>query len=181
MKKIIILLATLGVVGGGFAKGWAAEQKAQAAMRVGVVDFQRAINETEEGKKAEQNLYTALAEKKKKFDILKQELETMRQDFEKQRLVLSGKPLEDKRDALQKKLMEVEQTGAGYEQEMSQKKADALRNIVAGLQKVVQEIGGQEKYDFIFEKSQGAVLYSPIAEDITDRVIKTYNTHPAKK
>lgn len=180
MRKIVILLATLGVLGGATGAVQAAGEPASAVLKVGVVDFQRAINETEAGKKAEQNLNAALAANKKKFDILKQELESLRQDFEKQRLVLSGKPLEDKRDVLQKKLIEVEQTGMGYEQELNQKKADALRNIVVGLQQVVQQIGNQEKYDFIFEKSQGAVLYSPLAEDITDRVIKAYNAHPAK-
>ncbi len=179
MKKILILLATLGVLGGTAGLIQAAGS-GNAALKVAVVDFQRAINETEAGKKAEQNLNTALAENKKKFDILKQELESMRQDFEKQRLVLSGKPLEDKREALQKKLIEVEQTGMGYEQDLTQKKAEALRNIVTGLQQIVQQIGGEEKFDFIFEKSQGAVLYSPLAEDITDRVIKAYNARPKK-
>lgn len=181
MKNSPIGLAVLGVVGlmaGG--QGWGAEP-AGKSFKVAVVDFQRAINETEEGKRAEATLNAALEEKKKKFEILKQELDSLRVDFEKQRLVLSGKPLDEKRDALQKKLIEVEQTGAGYEQELAQKKAQSLQNIVMGLQAVVKEIGTQDKYDFIFEKSQGGVLYSPVAEDLTDRVIKAYNGRAPKR
>lgn len=182
MKKSLLFLAVLGVLGLVIGnQGRAVEPATVKSFKVAIVDFQRAINETEEGKKAEATLNAALEEKKKKFEILKQELDSLRQDFEKQRLVLSGKLLDEKRDVLQKKLIEVEQTGMGYEQDLSQKKAQSLQNIVMGLQTVVREIGGQDKYDFIFEKSQGGVLYSPIAEDITDRVIKTYNNRSPKK
>lgn len=179
MKKLLFLwLIILGMIGGRpqlWAKG-----EAGTDLKVAVVDFQRAINETEEGKKAEMSLNAALEEKKKKFEILKNELDGMRQNFEKQRLVLSGKPLEEKKQALQEKLIEVEKTGMGYEQELTQKKAKALQEIVVGLQQVVQEIGAKENYDFIFEKSQGAVLFSSSAEDITDRVIKAYNSRSQK-
>ena len=179
MKKSIIVLATLGVVGMG-GRGLVAGQNPNPAMKVAVVDFQKAINETDDGKKAEAALNASLAEKKKKFDILKSELDTMRQDFEKQRLVLTGKPLQEKQEALQKKLMEVEQTGMGYEQDLGNKKSEALKKIVMGLQEVVTQIGAQDKFDFIFEKSQGGVLYTSGAEDITDRVVKAYNAHPHK-
>ena len=177
MKKTIMLLMTLGVLGGPAATKLWANPAAGADLKVAVVDFQRAINETEDGKQAERSLNAALEEKKKKFEILKGELEAMRTDFEKQRLVLSGKPLEEKKQALQEKLIEIEKTGAGYEQDLARKKAEALQKIITGLQTVVQEIGQKESYDFIFEKSQGGVLFSSGAEDITERVIKAYNTH----
>lgn len=176
MKKSIVFLVTLGLIGDLVAGGLWAKADAGGDLKVAVVDLQRAINETNDGKAAEQTLNAALEEKKKKFEILKNELEAMRQDFEKQRLVLSGKPLEEKRLALQGKLIEVEKTGAGYEQDLARKKAEALQKIIMGLQTVVQEIGQSEAFDFIFEKSQGGVLFSSGAEDITERVIKAYNT-----
>ncbi|MBI4124330.1 MAG: OmpH family outer membrane protein [Deltaproteobacteria bacterium] len=174
MKKTILFLVTLGVLGGAAGSLLRAKPETDA-FKVAVVDFQRAINETADGKKAESQLNAALEEKKKKFEILKNELEGMRTDFEKQRLVLSGKPLEDKRQALQQKLIEIEKTGAGYEQELARKKGESLQKIINGLQTVVREIGQKESYDFIFEKSQGGVLFSSGAEDITDRVIKAYD------
>lgn len=148
---------------------------AQADLKVGVVDFQRAINETDEGKRVEQQLNSSLSEKKKKFDILKNELEALRVDFEKQKLVLTGKPLDDAKQSLQNKFIEVEKTGATYEQELNQKKAEALQRMISGLQEIVQQIGKEGGYNLIFEKSQG-VLFSSSGEDITDRVIKAYNS-----
>ena len=85
MKKTLLFLMTLGVLGGPVASGLWANPAAGTDLKVAVVDFQRAINETEDGKQAERSLNTALEEKKKKFEILKGELEAMRQDFEKQR------------------------------------------------------------------------------------------------
>jgi len=175
MRKLHIFLVTLGVV--GLVAYGASEAKDNSAkgMKVATVDFQRAINETNAGKKAEKELNSALEERKKKFDILKKELDTMRKDFEKQRLVLSGKPLDEKRTALQNKLIEVERTGVTYEQDLTKKKAVSLKSIVTGLQKVVEAIGVKEQYDFIFERTQGGVLFSSGAEDITDQVIKEFN------
>lgn len=155
--------------------GFSSWAKAASDMKVGIVDFQKAINQTEAGKKAEKSLNTALEEKKKKFEILKNELETLRQDFEKQRLVLSGKALDEKRDILQQKLIEVEKTGASYEQDLSAQKSQSLQKILTGLQGVVETIGKKDGFTFIFEKSQGGVLFTTGAEDITDRVIQEFN------
>lgn len=171
MKKRYFILSLVGLV----ALIGTPSLKAKEAMKVAIVDFQRAINETEAGKSAEKKLNVALEEKKKKFDILKSELETMRQDFEKQRLVLTGKPLDEKREALQNKLIEVEKIGATYEQDLARQKAESLKNIVVGLQTVVNQIGQKEGYDFIFERSQGGVLFSSSAQDITLQVIQEFN------
>lgn len=175
MKKIYLFLAGLGVVGLLVLSGSQPVSMAAGGVKVGMVDFQRAINETNAGKKAEKDLSVSVEEKKKKFDILKNELETMRQDFEKQRLVLSGKPLDEKRENLQNKLMEVEKIGATYEQDLGKQKTESLKNIVTGLQQVVGEIGKKDGYDFIFERSQGGVLFTSGSQDITEQVIKEYN------
>lgn len=173
IRKTLVILAAvvLGVVA---IKALRAENTPNT-LKFATVDFQRAINETNDGKKAEQTLNAALAEKKKKFDILKSELEGLKVAYEKDRLILSGQALDEKKQALQKKLIEVEQTGATYEQELAVKKSEALKKILTGLQLVVQDIGKKETYTFIFERSQGGVLFTSGAQDITDRVIKEYN------
>ncbi|OGQ48652.1 MAG: hypothetical protein A3H42_04995 [Deltaproteobacteria bacterium RIFCSPLOWO2_02_FULL_46_8] len=179
MFKKSLLLVTLGVLSLGVVKTLHAENT--PAFKIAVVDFQKAINETEDGKKAEAQLNASLTEKRKKFDILKGELKTMTQDFDKQRLVLSGQALEDKKQALQKKVMEVEQKGAGFEQELANAKTESLKKILTGLQSVVQTIGQKDGYTLILERSQGGVLFTSGAKDITPDVIKEYNAHPAKK
>ena len=179
LRKILVILV-LGAVAFAGVRSLKAENTPAPSLKVGLVDFQQALQGTEEGKKAEQSFQASVSEKKKKFDILKTELEQMKQDFEKNKLVLTGAALDGKRQSLQKKLMEVEQTGANYEQELSNKKAESIRKILTGLQSVVQQIGQKEGFTFIFEKSQGGVLFTSGAKDLTDEVIKEFNAHPPK-
>lgn len=180
MVKKSVLLITLGVFGLGVAGTLRAENAPEGNLKIAVVDFQKAINETNDGKKAEAQLNASLTEKKKKFDILRNELEALKQDFEKQRLVLSGQALEDKKQALQKKLLEVEQKGATFEQELANAKTESLKKILTGLQSVVQNIGQKGGYNLILERSQGGVLFTSGAKDITGDVIKEYNAKPSK-
>lgn len=182
MKRNVFITALLGLamtlLGG--VDSLAAKEEAGTKLKVAVVDFQRAINETKEGKQAEKSFQLEVEERKKKFEILKGELDKMKAELEKNRLVMSEQELNTKGKAFQQKAMEAEQTGANYEQELAKKKADALRGILTGLQSVVQDIGGKEKFDFIFEKSQGGVLFATGAVDITEQVIKQYDSKPHK-
>lgn len=174
MRKSLWLFTISGFIFlGGAAFGIKTAEA--VGLKVATVDFQRAINETGAGKKADVELKAEAAEKQKKFEIMKQELEGQRQEFEKQRLVLTGKTLDDKRNSLQQKLMEIEKVGYTYEQELGQKRAERVQKIVEGLREVVQALGVAGKYDFIFEKSQGGVLFSQGAEDVTDAVVKQFN------
>ncbi len=51
---------------------------------------------------------------------------------------------------------------------MSSTMADQIRGIIA-------EIGKQDKFTLVVEKSQDAVLYAEASEDLTDRVVSIYN------
>ncbi|MDO8494027.1 MAG: OmpH family outer membrane protein [Deltaproteobacteria bacterium] len=174
-KQHLVFTALFGLL--TFAVLPVSMAKAEAAqkLKVGVVDFQKAINMTKEGKGADAAFQRDVEERKKKFEILKKELEDMRIDLEKNRLVMDEKTLNDKKTKLQEKLMEVERTGMNYEQELTQKKGESLQKILTGLQGIVETIGKEDKYDFIFEKSQGGVLYTFGSVDLTDRVIKAYD------
>ena len=174
MRKSLILLS---IFLGGFLGVAPLEAKtADAAdLKVALVDFQRAINETTLGQKADKELKAEAAEKQKKFEIMKKELDEQRQEFEKQRLVLTGKTLDDKRNALQQKFMDIEKIGIKYEQSLGEKRAEKLQKIVEGLRATVEAMGAEGKYDFIFEKTQGGVLFSLGAQDVTDEVVKRFD------
>ena len=47
--------------------------------------------------------------------------------------------------------------------------------------KIVEEIGRKEGYLLIIGKREAGVMYSPNTNDITDKVIKVYNTQHAKQ
>jgi outer membrane protein len=49
------------------------------------------------------------------------------------------------------------------------------RNVLVGLQKVVQKLGADEGYTLILEKSQTSVLFASKSIDMTDLAIKAYD------
>ncbi len=175
MKKVAMLVAVILVAGLGLRAANAADQ---AAQKFGYVDFQRALNEVEEGKKAKAQLKSEFDEKQKKLDEVQNQLQAMKNDLDKQRLILSADALKDKEEEYRKKFMELQQKLGTYKEEIATKEAKMTGDIIAVVHNIVGNIGDKEGYTFILEKSQEVVLYSPAKDDLTERVIKEYNGMP---
>jgi len=145
------------------------------ASKFGYVDFQRALNEVEEGKKAKASLKSEFDQKQKQLDAVQNELQAMKTDLDKQRLILSADALKEKEENYRKKFMELQQKLATYKEDLGMKEAKLTSGILAVIYKIVDDIGQKEHYTMILEKSQQVVLYSPADADLTSRVIREYN------
>jgi len=174
MKKILAVMA-MTLILGVTAKVFAADQP---AYKFGYVDFQRALNEVEEGKKAKAMLKSEFDEKQKNLDAVQNQLQTMRSDLDKQRLILSADALKEKEEEYRKKFIELQQKLASYKEELGMKEAKLTGDILAVIHKIVSDIGSKDSYSLILEKSQDVVLYSPSNADLTEQVIKAYNAMP---
>lgn len=184
MKKAIVcataalLLAALPI-----ANGVSKETSVQSGegMKFGYVDFNRALNETNEGKSAKSTLEQEFKERQQKLDIVQNELQKMKQDLDKQRLILSPDALKTKEEDYRKKFVELQQKLGTFKQEMAQKEASLTAGLLDKLRGLVKDIGNKEGYTMILEKSQDVVLYAPSINDLTDRVIKLCNSSPKAK
>jgi len=164
----------LGVVAGMILLGWFGSVWA-ADLKVAYVDIQRAINECNAGKEAKK-VITKDIEKIQHLGADKQkELQTMKESFEKQTLMLTPEARAQKEKEYQSKLREFQRWADDTQNEMNQKRMEMERNISAGLIKVIQKLGTEEGYTFILEKNETIVLYASKTLDITDRVIKAYD------
>mgnify|MGYP001617343349 CR=1 FL=1 len=99
----------------------------------------------------------------------------MRDDLEKQKLVLSQQDLANKEQTFSKKYMDLQKNFADYRQEIVQKEAQYTQVIVKNLKELCGEVGKKEGYALIVETSQDAVLFADAKEDLTDRMVKLYN------
>lgn len=172
-RQVLVALAvvlTLGLA--------ASVAKADANFKIGYVDFQKALNDTNEGKKAKANLKTEFDAKQKQLADLENQLKTMKDGLDKQRLVLSADALKEKEEAFRKKYMELNEKMNTYKAELQAKESKATGDIIVRLQKIAAEIGQKDSYDMIIEKSQ--VLYAPSKTDLTDRVIQAFNSGQGK-
>jgi outer membrane protein len=147
--------------------------------RIGVVDFQKALNEVEEGKKAKKNLETKFAAKSQELKAQEGELATMKQALEAQSVMLSEDARRAKMSELQEKAIAFQQAVIESEREMAAMEQELTGDILVRLGDVAAQIGKEQGYTLILEAT--AVIYSPDHQDVTGQVIQRFNQKaPAK-
>jgi len=143
--------------------------------RIGYVDFNRALNEVSDGKRAKQRLKDEFEEKQAKLDRLQSELKALKDGIDRDRLIVSEEALRRREDEYQRKFNELQSRLDGFRMEMSTREHNLTNDILSRLRSIVKEIGRDEGYVLILEKSQDVVLYSQDGGDLTDRVISAYD------
>jgi outer membrane protein len=166
-KVMVILL-----LGGGLLAGPAGS----AEFKIASVDIQKAVNECNAGKDAKKDI-TKEVEKFQRLIAEKQkDLQTMKETLEKQAAMLNPDARTAKEKEYQSKLRDFQRWGEDYQNDLNQKRTEKERAISQNLQKVIQKLGADEGYTLILEKNEAIVLYASKVIDITDRVIKLYDT-----
>lgn len=143
--------------------------------KVACVDFSRALNEVSDGRRAKQRLKDEFKEKQQQLDRFQNELKDMRDALDRDRLIISSEVLNQKEDKYRQKFAELQHRLDGFRKEISAKEAGFTSEILAKLKSIVKDIGREEGYALVLEKSQDVVIYSPEGSDITDRVIQIYD------
>ncbi len=166
MKRAILILA-LGLFLGSPAFG--------AELKIGYVDLQRSLNETESGKKARADLEKLIKSKQAVIDEKGKEIERLKEELDKQSALLSEEAKKAKQDELDRKMGKYQRLVQEAQREVKKKETELTNEILKGLRKVIEELGREEKYTLILEKMEGLVLYADSAIDLTDRVIKLYD------
>ena len=142
-------------------------------LKIGVLDLQRCIQESNEGKRIAEALKKKHAEMQKDLDVKQQELVEMQKDMEKQSLMLSMDAKEDRQKDFDKKRRDLAYLIQDSNEEMKKAESEARVGILSVLSGVIEKIAKNKKYDLITEK--GATLYYAAGLDITDEVIKKLN------
>jgi len=182
MKRIVALMAVFFLV--GLSADALAKKKAKKVesantaaetglSKMGYVDLNRALNDVNEGKTAKTKLEADGRAKKQKLEILQNDHKKMKEDLDKQRLILSAEALREKEMKFQQKFVELQKTTVDFEKDFAEKEASYIRPISEKLQRVIGNIGRKEGYSMIVPKEMA--LYSPPGTDLTDRVIAAFN------
>lgn len=149
---------------------------AQAAdLKIGMVNFQQALNEVAQGKTAKLALKNEFDAKQKKLDMQQQELKNLQDQLVKDQGVLSKDVAAAKQKSFTDKYMELQKSMQSYREDLMQKESKMTGQILQNLKTVVAEIGQKEGYTMILESSQDAVLYAQSKDDLSSRVIGEYN------
>jgi outer membrane protein len=150
----------------------------QEKVRIGFVDIQRVIGESQAGKRAKDRFQAQV--KKAESDLQKErlDLERMRNDIDKKGPLLRDDERRNMEAEFQKRSINLQRTLGDYQQDLRQKESEMMSDILKDLEVIVNEVGKADKFTLILERSQ--ILYSDQGIDITNKVIETYNSRTKK-
>jgi outer membrane protein len=148
---------------------------ASAGEKIGYVDFNRALNEVSDGKRAKQKLKDEYQEKQQKLSRAESEVRRLKDTLDRDRLLISEDALQQREDEYRRKYADLEQQLISARADTERREQQLTQEIMERLRQIVREIGKSEGYGLILEKSQDVVLYAPEGGDLTDRVIATYD------
>lgn len=168
MKTIICFLSILTFCFSLFSRLSEAD-----SIKVGCVDFQRILNESESGKKAKADLESLIRLKQSIIEEKVKAIQKLKSELEQQASVLSPPARKRKEDEHERLLREYERLVQDSQAEVRKKELELTDAILGEIREMVERIGKEEGYDLIIEK--GFVIYSGEGVDITEMVLKRYN------
>jgi outer membrane protein len=148
---------------------------AAEAPKIGVLDIQRCINESEEGKRIYASLKKEIESMQQRYNKAQKELAELQKEIEKQSLMLSLDAKENKQKEYNKKSRELNYLNEDLSDEAGKAEQYARFRVLQALDVIIKNMVKQDNYDLIIEKSSSGVLFSSDAVDITDQVIKELN------
>lgn len=178
MRAFRVTVAVAGAVAGGLAAAallFAAPEAFAQEGRIAVVDLDQALNATEEGKAAREELERKRREAQSKVQPMVERFDSLQEEIKGKKFVLSEEALYQKQLDLVELKNEIETEMKELENKL---KVDSER-IVGPLRKkligIVQQIGRDQGFALIIERGTPGLLYSREALDITDRVIEQFD------
>ena len=148
-KKILTLLVLVGAFAG--------TSVAQTA-KIGIVDFTRAINETNEGRAAQTRLDTMVNGKKAELEQMEASLQALATEYQEKAPMLSAEARQGYEQRLYQGQGELQQAAAMNEQQMQAQYVQVMDTVFNSLKSHAEAIGRAEGYTVILESSQGLSL-----------------------
>ena len=169
MKKIFLFCTTIIVIllSHNVALG-------EDSIKVGLIDIQRCLEESKEGRKVLQLLKKKKAALQSQLDTIQRELLELRKELDKQAMMLSMDTQSDKRRTIQRKTRELQYLLRDLNEELRRVQEKEKKRMLKELGKVIEKIGSEENFILIIEKRAGGALYRADSIDITEKVIKAY-------
>lgn len=183
MKKSVVFSYTLAVCLISFITVTAFIGTASAAgtVKIGVVDFQKILTNSNYGKRATDELNSKGKKMEDDMKVKESELLDLQKKFEKDSLVMSKDKKEEKQKELRTKFNDFKTLRSEYMKSFKELQNNHFNKIRSDVLSVTGEVGRKEGFTMVIEKNEGGIMYFDGALDITDKVISEYNRRPASK
>lgn len=148
---------------------------AAAQLKVGVVDLQKAMELSHAGQKAKAVFQKKVEDVQKDLKFKQDELTTMKEELDRQSVLLSDEARLEKQSSYQIALKDFKRLYEDAQEELRMEDAKLSEKILRQLQEIIEAYGEKEGFDLILEKTQSAVLHRASKLDITAQIILLYD------
>lgn len=144
---------------------------------IAVVDFQRAITETHQGKAAQKKIDDMYESRRVELDRMQQDIEKQIQDFQARAMILSEEARAEQQKQLITKQQQFQTRSTQYEIELQQTYSTLLAELDQKMRALSATIAKEKGYDLVIDSAVVVHIGSNVV-DMTNELVARYNkTH----
>ncbi|MEM9361167.1 MAG: OmpH family outer membrane protein [Bacteroidota bacterium] len=166
-NKVLLVLTILLVSAQAFS---------QRGVRIGYVDMEYILENVDEYRDASAQLEAKAQKWKQEIELKRSVVEQMKKDLMAEKVLLTDELIAEREEEIQvleTEMIDYQQDRFGPQGDLVLQKRLLIQPIQDQVFSEVQKIGGNKRYDFIFDKSADVVmLYSEKRHDISDLVLR---------
>jgi outer membrane protein len=170
-------------------QAWAG-QASPSALKVGIVDLDRALKESTSGKQAlaqlnqfRDKVVKEINEKKRQKDAKEGTLRNLQTELTSQSMVLSDSAKRDKEETYRRQVRDlrkfIEDSNRFIEEserDLREREAELTSKMLRDLIEIIRAVGREESFTIIFERNDRVLLFVADAIDLTEKIIKRFDT-----
>ena len=144
-------------------------------IKIGYVDSNEIMNNFEEVRQVQVDLEKEQKRLEAEFNDLVYSLDSLKQDYERQRLLMSDTRRNEKENEIinkEKSIQKFQLDKFGPEGEIYRKQNQLLKPVLGKIDDAIQKVGSERGYDFILDAMSGALLYALDSHNLTEDVIE---------
>ena len=152
---------------------------ALADVKIGYVDSNEIMNNFDEVRQVQADLEKEQRRLESEFNELVFGLDSLKQDYDRQRLLMSDTRRNEKENEIankEKVVQKFQLDKFGPEGEIYRIQNELLKPVLAKIDAAIQKVGSERGYDFILDAMSGALLYAldshNLTEDVMDELAK---------
>ncbi len=155
---------------------WGVQGLRAGEVKIGYVDAQRVFSNSKVGKEAVKHLSELEQSYKQKLDAKKAEIDRMEEELRKQYFTLSESARQEKNEEVERAKIEIKRMAEDADRELAKLEKEYLSKIDREVSALIQEFGREGGYTLILGNVTSAVLYADESIDITEDVIRLYDS-----
>jgi outer membrane protein len=168
MRKSAVALIMMVLTGALISGAW-------AELKMGYINSAVILAEYEGTKVAEQKMQKEYAKWEQEATERQKEMQTLKDQMEKQSLLLSDERKKEIQAQLETKMADYQKflgEKFGQQGEYGKKYEELTKPIVERINKIIEQIAKTDNYDFIFDVQNGGLIWAKQAYDLTSRVLQ---------